>query len=175
MARMGLRTILVCLSISGAAWGQAKDEAPDPLAYDASGPMVSRYEPQSHPRWGLVIAGGVMLGAGYGFAVVGAVDTKFKDKGGFLLIPVVGPLVTILAGGAKGSCPPSTMSCAEHNDQGKTFVLGLDTAVQAAGALMLTLGIVFPRRRLEPTDMSLNVLPVALGNGGYGAGVVGSF
>jgi hypothetical protein len=174
MARMGLRTILVCSSISGAAWGQANAEPPDPSAYDASGPMASRYQPQWHPRWGLVIAGGVLFGAGYGFAVVGAVDTKLKDQGGFLLIPVAGPWLTIAAGGAKRSCPPST-SCMEHNDQGKSFVLGLDGVVQAAGALMLTLGIVFPRRRLEPTDMSLNVLPLALGNGGYGAGVLGAF
>jgi hypothetical protein len=30
-------------------------------------------------------------------------------------------------------------------------------------------------RPLEPTDMSLSVLPVALDKGGYGAGVVGAF
>jgi hypothetical protein len=175
MARTALRTIVLGLSISGTALGQTKGKAPDPLAYDARLPMASRYEPRSHPRWGLVIVGGVLFGAGYSFAVAGAVDTKFKDQGGFLLVPVAGPWLTIAAGGAKGSCPPATVRCEEHNDQGKTFALGLDGVVQAAGALMLTLGIVFPRRRLEPTDMSLSVLPVALGNGGYGTGVFGAF
>lgn len=167
MMRMVLRTTLLGLSISGVAWGQTQAKAPETLAYDASVPAASRYEPQTHPRWGLVITGGVLLSAGYGFAVMGAVDAKLNGKGGFLFIPVLGPWLTLAAGGAEDG--------ESGSDPGVRFTLGLDGVVQAAGALMLTAGIVFPRRRLAPTDMSLSVQPVAFGNRGYGAGVIGAF
>jgi hypothetical protein len=168
MMRLALRTVVLGLSISGAALGEAREEdAAEPAGYDASGPMAARYEPQVHPRWGLVITGGVLFSAGYTFAVVGALDAKLNGKGGFLFIPVLGPWLTLAAGGAKDG--------SSRTDPGVRFTLGLDGVVQAAGAIMLTAGIVFPRRRQEPTEMSLRLLPVALGNGGYGAGLLGAF
>jgi len=176
MARMALRTIVVGLSINGAALAQTPGEAPDTLPYRDGEPIPAGYELRSRPRLGLVIAGAVVGGAAYGFAVMGAVDDRFENKEGFLLVPVLGPWLTIGAGGADdGSCRPEATECLPRDNRTKRFVLGLDGVLQAAGAIMLTTGIVFPRQRLERSETSVSLLPAAWGEGRYGAVLVGAF
>lgn len=176
MSRLALRTIVLGLCISGAALGQTPEETPEVLPYEEDKPIPPGYELRSRPRLGLVISGAVTFGAAYGFALVGAVDTKFKDKGGFLLIPVFGPWLTIGAGGADdSSCRPEVTDCVPSSNQAKRFVLGLDGVIQLAGAVMITTGLLFPRERLERKSVSVSLLPAALGEGRYGAVLVGAF
>lgn len=174
MSRMALRTIVLGLCISGAALGQTDAEAPQVLPYEEGEPIPSGYELHSRPRLGLVITGGVLSGAAYGFAVMGAIDDKLEHQGGFLLIPVLGPWLTLAAGGARTTCGAQEDHCSE-TDRGKSFVLGLDGVIQAAGAIMITTGLLFPRQRLERTDLTVGLLPASIGEGRYGAVLVGAF
>lgn len=179
MSRLAVRIFVLGLAIGGApraARAQAQEEPPEVLPYEEDKPIPPGYELRSRPRWGLAIPGAAMFGAAYGFAVVGAVDTKFKDKGGFLLIPVFGPWLMIGAGGADDtSCRPEVKDCVESSNQAKRFVLGLDGVIQLAGAVMITTGLLFPRERLERKSTTVSLLPAAMGEGRYGAVLVGAF
>ncbi len=176
MSTTTLRTLLLGLSLCGTALAGTPPKPSKVLDYQQGAPIPPGYQLRSKPRLGLVVTGAALGGAAYGFAVLGAVDTAFEDKSGFLPIPLAGPWLMLAAGGARDKrCPPDDAQCEDENNQMERVVLVLDGLAQATGVALLAAGFAFPRKRLELSGLDVRVLPTAFGWHGYGAAVVGAF
>lgn len=178
MSTMALRTLLLGLSLCGTAIASTPAESANVLNYEDGDPIPPGYRVRTQPRRGLVITGAALGGAAYGFAVMGAVDTGFEDKSGFLLIPLVGPWLMLATGGAQDeTCPADADECEDENNQVERAVLVLDGLAQATGVTLLALGFAFPRQRLELAglDVEVELRPTALGHHGHGVAFVGAF
>lgn len=149
-------------------------------AYQEGDPVPAGYRVVQESRRGLVIAGSIVGGIAYGFSVVGAVGADFEDKSATLMAPVLGPWLMLAMGGAKDrSCDYndtvvfSSSYCGDRS--GLRAALTLDGLTQAAGAIMLTVGLAYPRARLVRQNFQVSLSPMPLARDGYGLGAVGSF
>ncbi len=102
-----------------------------------------------------------------------ATGADFDNKSGFLLVPALGPWLSLLAGAGKNRDCGSEFCNADRS--GLRAMLVLDGLVQSAGAAMFILGIAVPRKRLVREDVTLGLVPTTLGRDGYGLGAVGTF
>jgi hypothetical protein len=146
------------------------------LPYEEGEPIPTGYRVVKQSRRGLVIAGSIVGGIGYGFAVLGATGDDFNHKSGALLVPVLGPWLMMALGGAKDEACNSNYTydnCGSRS--GLRTALVLDGMMQAAGAAMLIVGIAVPKTRLIRKDVTVSMLPMPLGKDGYGLGAVGQF
>jgi hypothetical protein len=96
------------------------------------------------------------------------------------MLPVLGPWIMLAMGGAKDrSCNYnetvvfSSSYCGDRS--GLRAMLTLDGLTQAAGAIMLTTGLAYPRVRLVRSGFQVSLSAVPLARDGYGLGAVGSF
>lgn len=143
------------------------------LPYEEGDPIPPGYKLRSSPRRGLVIAGSVVTGVFWAISVTTAAGNDFDNKTGYLLVPGIGPWLTLAAGGAKDrDC--STNYC-NADRSGVRALLTLDGLVQTAGAAMFVAGFAFPRKRLVREDVTISFAPTPLGQRGYGLGAVGTF
>jgi len=150
------------------------------LPYEEGDPVPNGYRVRQQPRRGLVIAGSIVTGVPWVFSITGAVGNDFEDKTGFLMVPALGPWLMLAAGGARDKpCTNQTVddtsSCSSDHRSDLRAVLVLDGLAQTAGAVMFTLGMAFPRKRLLRSDVTVSVLPAPVGRDGYGLGAVGTF
>ncbi len=130
--------------------------------YDEESPVPNGYHTESRVRKGLVIGGAVTFGVMYFFTAFGA--SVAHDTGGgadALYAPVVGPFIQM------GNTDSYT----------GRFLLAVDGAAQALGAAMLIYGIASPKTVLVRNDlgMTTHLVPMRMGNGGTGVGLVGTF
>jgi hypothetical protein len=145
------------------------------LPYEEGDTIPQGYKLRTQPRRGLVIAGSIVTGVPWVFSVMAAVGADYDNKTGFLLIPAVGPWLTLLAGGGKNDeCSSGDDFCNGDNSALRS-VLVLDGLMQTAGAIMFVSGFAFPRTRLVRQDVTLSLLPTTLGRDGYGIGAIGTF
>jgi hypothetical protein len=151
------------------------------LPYEDGDAVPAGYRLRHQPRRGLLIAGSIVTGVPWVFSVTGAVGNDFEDKSGFLLVPAIGPWLMLAAGGAKDEACPERVTgedyvyCGSANRSGLRAMLVLDGLAQTAGAVMFTLGIAYPRKRLVRSDVTVSVLPAPVGRDGYGLGAIGTF
>jgi hypothetical protein len=111
--------------------------------FDDSQPVPIGYTPVSRRRKGLIIGGGCLFGAMYGYTALGALElqTLFDIEGSntdvtALWIPVAGPFLEL-----------------NQVDSGVgRFLLVVDGAAQALGAFMLLYGLTTPRTVLVRND-----------------------
>jgi hypothetical protein len=128
-------------------------------------PIPPGYHPVQRLRTGLVVGGAVMFGVLYLFSALAASISSDTNQGnGFdnaLWIPGIGPFIQM-----------ASTSSATGN-----LVLAIDGAAQSAGLAMLIYGIVSPKTVLLRNDLATTplVLPIRVGNDGYGVGLVGHF
>jgi hypothetical protein len=114
------------------------------LPYSAGGPPPPGYHLEENPRKGLILAGALTFGVPYLISLtIGGASRSPADR--WLLLPVVGPV---------GSLTYGTRGCDEDNDPLRCtgnilIVVGLafDLAAQMAGAILFTMGYVFPKRQ----------------------------
>lgn len=145
------------------------------LPYEKGDAIPQGYKLRTQPRRGLIIAGSIVTGVPWVFSVVAAVGADYENKTGFLLVPALGPWLTLMAGGGRDDeCSNSDDYCSGDN-AGLRAALVLDGLVQTAGALMFVSGFAFPRTRLVRQDVTLSLLPTTLGRDGYGIGAIGTF
>lgn len=135
-------------------------------------PVPSGYHVEEGPLSGLVIAGALSLGIPYFIGSSFAGASGFANGSGWLLIPLVGPWLTI--GARENRCTEANTSgeCGTHALV--TTLLALDGIAQSAGTVMLTLGILLKRERLVPNRTVL-LTPAQFGRDGHGVALVGSF
>ncbi|MBX3192694.1 MAG: hypothetical protein KF819_37260 [Labilithrix sp.] len=133
--------------------------------YDEGDPIPPGYHPDTQIRKGLVIGGSITFGTMYILSVLtGAAmnDSKSltKTDGSYLFIPVAGPFLQMTR---------------TSTSLGNT-VLAIDGIAQAAGAVMLIVGLTSPKTVLIRNDLAeIRVTPVRLGQDGNGLGLVGTF
>jgi hypothetical protein len=145
------------------------------LPYEDGEPIPQGYRVVKQSRRGLVIAGSIVGGVGYGLSVTGAVGDDFNHSSGSLLVPVLGPWIMLALGGAKNECNSYTYGSYCNDNSGLRSMLVLDGLTQAVGATMLTIGIAYPKTRLVRKDVAVSMAPMPFGRDGYGIGAVGQF
>jgi hypothetical protein len=150
------------------------------LEWTKGEPIPPGYVPAKEMRSGLVIGGAITLGASYlfggllpGAAVIGggcSIRQVACAVGGTLMIPVVGPFISI-----------APLASSESTGLGALYaLLVFDGLVQIAGATLLLYGILAQRDYLlrKPKvrgRISWMATPMLLGEAGRGIGVVGRF
>ncbi len=153
---------------------------PDSAPY-TGGPVPAGYHVEERPRRGLVIAGTIVLAVPYGLGLAVAGGQNFPNSSGWLIVPGVGPWLTLLTRHKSSSCSTSTDSgfndCvdASLDDTTRTFLI-IDGLMQTGGAVMLIAGIASPKKVIARDFVgSLHFTPSPIGRTGYGGFVTGSF
>jgi hypothetical protein len=157
------------------AFPAAVEELPETLDYDSTRPIPEGYVLRQRPRRGLLVSGSIVFGVGYGLSVLGAASPGDKDiDGGWLLVPVVGPLIALTTQHKTCVIEPQAAHC--ERSQSTVIVLGMLTTMQVVGASLFTWGVAVPRRRLErKAATTLSIGPTTLGRSGYGMAAFGQF
>ena len=149
-------------------------EPPRELPYYEGEPKPPGYVLVERRRRGLVIGGALTLGIPYAISVSVAAGGQYDDSTGWLLAPVVGPWIT--AGRLDDDCSDDGLDFDCNDYAGARTLLAMDGLAQAAGAVMLVVGIAFPKRLwVRDYTTEVSIAPVRLGRSGYGLGAVGSF
>jgi hypothetical protein len=143
------------------------------LPYEEGDQIPPGYKLRSTPRRGLVISGAIITGVFWMISVTTAVGNDYDDKTGYLLVPGVGPWLTLLAGGGKDRQCDTAYCNADRS--GVRALLTLDGLVQTTGAAMFIAGFAFPRKRLVRDDVTVSFAPTPMGQRGYGLGAIGTF
>ncbi|MBW2528144.1 MAG: hypothetical protein JRI23_28450 [Deltaproteobacteria bacterium] len=129
---------------------------PKPIPYREGDAVPDGYRLESTPRYGLVAAGATVLGATWLISAITAIsldnegsvddDPNFDDMYTPMLVPVVGPFITIGTADASGT---------------GAGILALDGVVQCAGLAMFIAGFAAPKVELVPGGPAVKVTPMA--------------
>lgn len=141
------------------------------------GPEVVGYDEVTEPRYGLVIAGSVLLGVAYVVPVSILAVAEFPNSTEWAAIPVVGPWMTI--GRMRyGSCSNRRVVEDDCDDDGEragdvvgAVALGFTGVMQAAGLTMLVVGASAQKTSVKPV---YGFAPMPVRNG-MGLSMTGSF
>ena len=153
---------------------------PESVPYEG-GPVPAGYHVEERPRRGLIIAGAVVLGIPWALSVTIASSSDFSNQSGWLIVPALGPWITMAARKKETLCDYSlnggtSSYCHEEVDNGVRTVLILDGLTQAAGAIMLVYGLASPKKVIARDFMgSLHFTPAPMGKLGYGGVLTGEF
>lgn len=162
-------------------------QGPNQLTCELCGTERPAYRLESHARRGVAIAGAVVAGIGFGFALAVAAGTtegakKWNgvpfDTGG-LVMPLLGPWIAL--GSMKPNCGgfygDEPWGCTKVHTQGPwRAILIVDGLVQLLGVTLITVGLALPKQELVVADrVKARVVPVPLGRSGQGLAVTGTF
>lgn len=153
--------------------------APQPKSassWEDGDPVPYGYHVREEPRRGLVTAGYIVTAIPYGISAMAALSADFENHSGLLLLPVVGPWMT-LGRRDYAECDndsPSHDGLACLADAFVVMGLIADGMMQVAGATLLLTGYLATTKRLEPNGYSISLLPQPIGTG-YGLGARGTF
>jgi hypothetical protein len=155
MRKLPALTVLVALLLGRAApalaQGYDTSGAPDEQPYHAGDPVPLGYHLKQSPRGDTVAAGGVLFGLAYGTAIAVGASDGFKNKKGFLLVPLFGP--TLTAATRSGDKPGEV-------NLGVIFEAAIDSALQLYGmGLVLRDELVPPTRWVRDSKLRLSVTP----------------
>jgi hypothetical protein len=162
-----------------AAYPTTRLRAPDSVPYDG-GPVPAGYHIEERPRRGLLIGGPIILGVPYVLGLAVASGGNFPNSTGWLLVPGIGPWITLAARHKSSStCSDSSSfgDCVDTTLDGatRTFLV-IDGFMQTAGAVMTIVGIASPREVIARDFVgSLHFAPSPMGRAGYGGLVTGAF
>ncbi len=124
-----------------------------PYRYKEGTPLPAGYKVEERPIKGLVIAGSIVLGTAYFLGLMIAADDDFPNKSGYLLIPGIGPWITLAT--RDDHCNHDTPEDERIDCVGDFFVgfaLVIDGAIQTAGGAMLLSGLLAQRKYVVPDD-----------------------
>jgi hypothetical protein len=144
---------------------------PKYLAFHAGKSIPAGYHHDTRLRKGPLIAGAVVLGVPYVLGAAIAAGGNYANKSAFLLIPAVGPWLTL--GIRDHSCAPDDAGCDASEAVARTFLV-LDAIMQTTGTAFLIWGIADQKDVLVRDDVVFSVAPTKIGSG-YGVGLFGSF
>lgn len=154
--------------------------APAAVAYEG-GPIPPGYHLETRARRGLVIAGAVVTGVPWALSVTFAGGSDFPNHSGWLLVPGLGPWLTLLTRNQTRDCSSSSSSSNDGDvcDAGIKTLLILDGLMQTAGSIMFIAGVASPKtlvvRDFVGSNLNLHFNPAPIGRHGYGAVLSGSF
>lgn len=126
---------------------------PTPYRYQEGTPVPPGYKIEERPIKGLVIAGSIVLGTAYFLGLMIAADDDFPNKSGYLLVPALGPWLTLATRDDHCSRDtPEDERIACVGDFFIGFALVIDGAIQTGGAAMLLAGLLAERKYVVPDD-----------------------
>ncbi len=153
---------------------------PDTVPYNG-GPVPAGYHVEDKPRRGLVIAGTIVLAVPYGIGLAGAGGSNFPNSSGWLILPALGPWLTLASRHNTQTCTSDGFSsgsiCSNSgtDDVTRTFLI-LDGLMQVGGTVMLVVGLAAPTKVIARDFVgSLHFAPSTIGRDGYGGFVTGRF
>jgi hypothetical protein len=152
--------------------------SPESVPYDG-GPVPAGYHVEERPRKGLVITGTILLAVPYGLGLAVAGGQNFPNSSGWLIVPGIGPWLTLASRHKSGECTNSSdfNDCADTSldDTTRTFLI-IDGLMQTGGAVMLIAGIAAPKKVIARDFVgSLHFVPSTIGRTGYGGFLTGVF
>jgi hypothetical protein len=155
---------------------------PDSVPY-TEGPVPPGFHVEERARRGLIISGAVVLGVPWVLSLTFASGSNFPNQSGWLVVPGLGPWITLAARHNRGDCDYTTSnssydtySCPDVSDDAMRTILILDGLTQGAGAIMLVVGLASPKKVIARDFMgSLHFAPSPIGKTGYGGFVTGQF
>lgn len=137
------------------------------------------YHFEEEPRRGLIIAGIILSGVPYTLGGLVAAGAGFKNASGLLMVPYVGPWMTL--GLRNYSCNDTSSDSDTDNSWGcladamVVMALTVDGLLQAGGGAMILGGSLSPTRKLVRNGaVSWSLGPRPIGTG-YGLGAMGQF
>ncbi len=141
-------------------------QAPFELPYRPGVPVPAGYRLVEEPIRGLLISGWLVTGIGYGMGVMGAAVADFANESSWMLVPVIGPWLTL---GAREyySCKHEDSDGDGRDDadpectQDALVILGLalNGMMQGAGAALLFMGYSIKKKKLIREDMHVGIAP----------------
>lgn len=141
------------------------------LPYDEGQPIPPGYRLRRSLNKGLIITGSAVLGAPWALGLSIAGNDNFSNQSGWLIVPVVGPLITLA----------TRNNCATHDyysdcyDDGARGMLILDGLTQAAGFTLMLLGVTVPKTQLVQSGfVALQLAPI-VGPERTGLAALGTF
>jgi hypothetical protein len=150
------------------------------LPYRQGLPIPPGYRVEHRSANGLIAAGLASFLAAYGAALIAGAGSGFDDGGGWLIVPVIGPLATI--GARSYHCdndPTHANKCISgaFSEVQTIAVLSADAVVQATGAVLFLAGLGSGRDELVRSDVQARVrlTPRIVGTTGFGLGFDGRF
>jgi hypothetical protein len=141
---------------------------------------------EERPRKGLIIAGAVVLGVPWalGLTFTAGASPSFQNQTGWLVVPALGPWITLATRTKSRNCSSYSSGdslCTSFNDADDSAartLLILDGLTQAAGTIMLIVGLASPKKVISRDfvgSLHLNVTPAPVGRTGYGGMLSGQF
>jgi hypothetical protein len=119
----------------------------------------------------MVLGGALSMGIPYMIGVPFAADAKFKNGSGYLLIPGIGPWITLAA--RENHC--GSDSLCEAGDRTIRIFLIFDGMAQSVGLALVITGAAWRSQRLVRMDVAgIEFAPAPL-PGGFGALAHGTF
>ncbi len=150
--------------------------APESVPYHG-GPVPAGYHVEERAQRGLIIGGTLVLGIPWVLGVTIASGYDFSNQSGWLIVPALGPWITLASRHKDVNCDfvgTSGVNCSEDNSV--RTVLILDGLTQAAGAIMLVYGLASPKKVMARDFVgSLHFTPAPMGKLGYGGVLTGQF
>jgi hypothetical protein len=157
---------------------------PENVPYEG-GPVPSGYHVEDRARRGPTIAGMVIWGSAYVLGLTVASADNFPNSTGWLVVPVVGPWVTLASRHNTTSCTFDTLGesvcdsvTTDDDNTTRTFLI-LDGLTQATGAALFIYGLASPKKVLVHDFVGgikdLQFTPAQVGRDGVGGFVFGRF
>jgi len=132
------------------------------------------YHVEEHVRRGLVIGGALTLGIPWALSVTVASGANFSNQSGWLIVPALGPWITLATREKCSGYSSNNLNCLE--DPSAQAMLVLDGIAQTAGAIMLIAGIAATKKVVvRDFYSSLHFAPARMGKLGYGGVLSGEF
>lgn len=154
--------------------GYPPDPRPKYLPYREGEPAPQGYAFDEEVRRGPVIGGLITLGVPYLLGLLVASEESYNNKKGYLVVPGVGPWLTLLL--RDSSCDPdlAISSCTE--DSSARFVLVIDGLLQTAGGIFVAYGFTNTKKRYVREDWAPRVaVTPMLSADRVGVSVTGAF
>jgi hypothetical protein len=190
MSRILVSACIATLALAWSASGHAQGPSPTPrnapgpsaspsqLTFGRAAPPPARDVPTegetytTRPNWLLLGPGIGIFGGTYATSlVVGLQSRRVADER--LYVPLVGPWIDL----ANRNC--AAVSCSKSENLYRALIVG-SGVLQTAGAVMITLGVLVPRKERTLTGLGYpvgtwHVTPARIGATGDGIAVDGTF
>jgi hypothetical protein len=146
------------------------------LPYTEGEPIPLGYRLKEEPRWGLVTGGWILTGVAWGLSGMVALTADFKNSSGYLLVPFVGPWLTMNRRDY-GNCSDDPSVHEGLRCTADVFVvMGLitDGLLQAGGGALLLSGYLAQRKILVRNNVALGIRP-RVSSTGFALTATGTF
>jgi hypothetical protein len=141
------------------------------------GAIPAGYHLEERPRKGLIISGALLTGIPWALGVSIVSGSNFPNSSGWLVVPALGPWLTLAARHDSRCSSTSDDLCVDDGVNAATrTVLVLDGLMQTAGAVLFIVGVSSPSKVVaRDFTGSLHFTPAPLGRQGVGGFLSGQF